>query len=335
MMSGSLQQACVYFTNPITIETAMGEAASYELRVIELRHLLHVMDQNVQGGYFPEATLSVTENAQQYEQIVGESIESLAQQAEDAVASATDTQSQKAWQHQILILGAIQAELHEPGLKVTSMTIEGKMNSIRELADRSLLVSSVEWAPASQDANGSIEAQPAWVDPNTWLPSQGNIYVHPWGGGSTDRYVTQWMKWTNVSGFASNSAYEHDFFLNNYDGKTYFSRTQNPDGIPIVVSWGSNLPRAYLGTRLSDPSQEVAYVIGCADGDAIQSGTWYWSQIRVAKGNADTDSAKLFGQLGHRFPSWCYTTWCVFADQTEIILGAWVISIPGDRTWTR
>jgi hypothetical protein len=147
------------------------------------------------------------------------------------------------------------------------------------------------------------------------------------------------MIWTDVSGFGSNSTYEHDFYLNNYDHKTYLSRAQWPNGIPRVIYWGSNLPRAYLDTRLGDPKEEVAYVVGCADGHTIQPNTWYWSQIRTSRGDADTDRAKLFGQLGHRWPDNCYSTWCVFADQTEAVVGSWnnpwAIFVPIDLWWSR
>lgn len=178
-----------------------------------------------------------------------------------------------------------------------------------------------------------------WTDPNTWLPKRGGTIVRPSNSRDTERYVHQAIIWTDVSGFGSNSTYEHDFYLYNYDGKTYLSRAQWPNGIPKVTYWGSNLPRAYLDTRFSDPAEEVAYVIGCADGDAIQANTWYWSQIRTKPGDASVDKAKLFGQVGHRSPSRCYSTWCVFADQTEPIVGSWsnpwAISVPVDLWWSR
>ncbi len=185
-MRNAPQQAHVYFVRPVQAEKALAEAASYQSQVVELRYSIHAIDQDVQGGYFLQPDLSPQENVRQYEQTCGESIASVVQQVEDAIATTTAAQAQSPWQHQLAILTRVQAQLRESGVKVTSMIVEGD-----------------------------------------------------------------------------------------------------------------------------------------------------WSNIVAAKGDADTDTAKLFAQLGHRTPSSCYSTWCVFADQTEVILNAWVISIPGDRAWSR
>lgn len=333
------QQALVHFIEPITVEKALEEATHYGLQVLMLQHSILVMEQDIQGGYFPEPTMSAKEHAQRYKQILTESL-SLLILIDDAKETLAyeDKQMQDAWQRHITALELAQAHLEQHGLGIVSMVIQGEADSIDKLAIDSSLLKGVEFIP-STEVEPHNQQQIMWVDPNTWLPNRGRTIVRPGNSQDTERYVHQTMIWTNVSGFGSNSTYEHDFFLNNYDGKTYLSRAQGANGIPTVTYWGSNLPRAYLDTRFGDPAGEVAYVIGCADGDAIQANTWYWSQIRTAKGDANTDKAKLFGQLGHRLPSWCYTTWCVFPDQTEPIVGSWsnpwAISVPVDLWWTR
>lgn len=259
--------------------------------------------------------------------------------AKEAYIYETDTQIKVAWQRHILVLESALALWRGEGLRVVSMVVQGEPKAINELASGIDGIVRIEIAPQHRDSEALNRSQILWVSPNTWLPNRGRTIVRPGNSQDTERYVHQTMIWTDVSGFGSNSAYEHDFFLYNYDGRTYLSREQLPNGIPKVNYWGSNLPRAYLDTRLFDPAEEIAYVVGCADGDAIQANTWYWSQIRTKPGDANTDKAKLFGQLGHRNPSWCYSTWCVFADQTEPIVGSWsnpwAISVPVDLWWTR
>jgi hypothetical protein len=332
------QQAVVYFAEPIAVEIALKEAAHYGLRVLMLQHSIPIMEQEIQGGYYPEPTISPEEHAKRYEHILTESMSLLVEDAKELLAYEGDKLLQDALQRHIAALELAQVHLQEYGLRIVSMVIQGEADSIGEFATDSSLDKEVELVPFPE-VESFKQDQATWVNPSTWLPNRGRTIVRPGNSQDTERYVHQTMIWTDVSGFGPNSTYEHDFFLNNYDGKTYLSRAQGLNGIPTVIYWGSNLPRAYLDTRFSDPAEEVAYVIGCADGDAIQANTWYWSQIRTAKGDANTDKAKLFGQLGHRSPSWCYTTWCVFADQTEPIVGSWsnpwAISVPVDLRWTR
>lgn len=336
--AGSSQQALVYLIEPITVEKAIEEATYYGLQVLMLQHSILIMEQDIQGGYFPEPSVSAREHAQRYEQILSESLSHLLDDAKEALAYEEDKQAQNAWQRHITALESARSHLKEHGLKIVSIVIQGEADSIEKFTTDSSLVKGVELIPAT-DVDSPAQQQITWVNPNTWLPNRGRTIVRPANSQDTERYVHQTMIWTDVSGFGTNSTYEHDFFLYNYDGKTYLSRGQSLNGIPQVNYWGSNLPRAYLDTRFGDPAGEVAYVIGCADGDAIQLNTWYWSQIRTAKGDSNTDLAKLFGQLGYRSPSGCYTTWCVFASQTEPVVGSWstpwAISVPADHWWSR
>lgn len=175
-------------------------------------------------------------------------------------------------------------------------------------------------------------------DANTWVPRRGSSYTGPsYPGG---RFVSQYIWWDNVSGFDSISTYEHDFFLNNYDGKTYLDASQNWLGMPNIIYAATNLPRPYLDSRAMDPAGEKAYVIGCSDADSIQANTGYWysTYIRTANGNTNIDKAKLQAQLAYRNPSWCYgNTWCVPESLVTVnLVPAWHMSnIPCLYYWQR
>jgi hypothetical protein len=187
--------------------------------------------------------------------------------------------------------------------------------------------------------NTNVELQINGIDPTKWVPAQGTSYIHPSSAGG--RYVQQnmyWNSWWNVSGFGINSTYEHDFFLYNYDNRTYLSSNQAANGIPTVSYWTSNLPRPYLDTRFGDPSGEKAYTIGSANGLDIWPFNQYWYYIRTPNGNTSVDTGKINAQLGYRNPSWCYTTWCSFQDPNTPIyrlILAWNISAPGTKNWNR
>jgi hypothetical protein len=96
----------------------------------------------------------------------------------------------------------------------------------------------------------------------------------------------------------------------------------------------SNLPKAYVDTAVSDPAGEQTHTIGSANAQELVANQLYWTSMRKRVGNASTDRGKIQGQRGHRFPAWCYTTWCVFPDKTLDIIRAWLYPIPATRNWS-
>lgn len=174
----------------------------------------------------------------------------------------------------------------------------------------------------------------------TWVPRSGYIQVQP-SRNAGQRYVQQGIFWDNVSSFPANSTYEADFFLNNSSGSslgpgTYLDRSQTSvTAMPNVVYAASDFPRAYLDTRFSDGSIEIAYTIGCADGRALRSGYEYITYIRTRNGDASRDNAKASAQLGQRIPSWNYSTWGSFAVAAQTIVPAWSMAIPSAISWNR
>lgn len=225
-------------------------------------------------------------------------------------------------------------------VKIESIVVTGnreKLSNLPEIKEIKIISKKVNSNP--QNVTSPNGPQITAVDSTKWVPAQGSSYLYPSVIGG--RYVQQnmyWNSWWNVSGFGTSSTYEHDFFLNNYDNRTYLSSSQTIDGIPIVNYWSSNLPRPYLDTRIGDPSSEKAYTIGSADAFYIWPFQQYWYYIRTSNGNASTDNGKINSQLGYRNPNWCYTTWCSYPDPNTPIyrlVSAWNIPAPGTYYWQR
>lgn len=167
-----------------------------------------------------------------------------------------------------------------------------------------------------------------YLDPGKWVPSSGTSIVTADSYGQ--RYIRQTMYWNGVSrlqGFAvDDRTYEHETVFNNYDGKSYAG---GYDGY-----WASNLPSAYLDTQFADGSSELNYTVGSAYARGIQAYTTFYYRIDIKNGNSTSDTAKVQGQLGERNPDWCYSTWCIYALQTEKLIPAWEQTIPGTKSWT-
>lgn len=175
----------------------------------------------------------------------------------------------------------------------------------------------------------------------TLIPNSGTSYFYPSAYGG--RYTQQNMKWNSIN-FSTEQTYEHDIFLYNYDRKTYLdgSSTAYPGCYPNATYAATSWPAAsqpYLDTRLSEnlvscEIDELAYTIGAAQASALQANVDYYTYIRTADGNDSSDKFKLQGQIGHRTPSNCFTTWCSFGDQSYNIIRAWSTNVPGTQSWT-
>jgi len=169
--------------------------------------------------------------------------------------------------------------------------------------------------------NKSVSVAVAVLPLYTLVPNSGTSYFYPSSSGG--RYTQQNMKWNSIN-FSTEQTYEHDIFLYNYDRKTYLdgSSTAYPGCYPnatyAATSWPA-VSKPYLDTRLSEnlvscEVDELAYTIGAAQASALQANVDYYTYIRTANGNDTADKFKLQGQVGHRTPSNCYTTWCSFGD---------------------
>lgn len=320
----------------IVLQETGGELVAYN-------HIAKLGDEVISGGYFvqsknPNGILEDYKNSH-----LG-FLKDLAS-AKDREVESLDSIAKEAFDHHLAL---IETELAKQDpfqdVKIESIIVKGDENVKDQLISTSevakiQIISQVGENPISHGQKGTGGPKTAGVDPTKWVPAQGTSYIYPSNAGG--RYVQQnmyWNSWWNVSGFGANSTYEHDSFLNNYDGKTYLSASQAIDGIPIVNYWSSNLPRPYLDTRIGDPSGEKAYTIGSADAFYIWPYQQYWYYVRTSNGNTSTDNGKIDGQLGYRYPSWCYTTWCSYGDSStpiQRIVPSWRLLAPGTYNWSR
>lgn len=162
-----------------------------------------------------------------------------------------------------------------------------------------------------------------------WVPEAGYAYIGQYSNAGYsfdgDRYSYNLMWWNDVSDFKSGSSwwgtdgYEQKVLLYNYDGKTYMKNSADLYGTPSLTYAASNLPDAYVDTRLDDSSGEVSYTIGSGRGDFIVANTpyWYWTLFFTDPGNDTVDKFKVQAHLVTEYYSTCYYTWgtyCMFGD---------------------
>lgn len=137
---------------------------------------------------------------------------------------------------------------------------------------------------------------------NSWIPYAGTTHV-------SQTFASNTFKFNNVSEFEWNKTYEHETQIYNTNYADY------------AGSRNSNLPRAYKDTQFLDDIDN--FTIGSADASQLIAGRNYFTYMDLTPWSESTWTIKIKGQIWHRFPSFCYSTWCIIADATSPTLISW------------
>jgi hypothetical protein len=208
---------------------------------------------------------------------------------------------------------------------ITVVHLSGNLENIENFANK---FSGSEVKIIETSANENEEIISNKTNDDEWLPSEGYITCTDVPDEPEERYVFNSFKWNYFPAFEAEDTYEHDFFLNSYnDGEypdTYLSEAATILGRPAATYAVSTLPIPYLDTRLDDaPDAETAYTLGCAKAISIHNDKLYYNYIQIDNGSDDIDHFKLQGQLGHRVPLGCISTFCSFSTEITTIVPAW------------
>ncbi len=127
----------------------------------------------------------------------------------------------------------------------------------------------------------------------------------PYGGSSK---VTQWLTlqtfaFNNTSDFTYTRTYEHETQIYDRNFADY------------AGYWATNMPYGYKDTQYGDSIDN--FTVGCARAERLSAFTTYWTYMSLSPQSSPTALCRIKGQIGHRYPSWCYSTWCIFPDATS------------------
>ncbi len=173
--------------------------------------------------------------------------------------------------------------------------------------------------------------QSSWIDffiPKAYAGSFYYIIEEEWAPRSGASKTTRYMAYNSfyfpdASGFDSFGGiftYEHETQVYNKNFADYDNY------------WSSNLPSAYYDTPFLDTLDN--FTIGSSQASSISDNTQYWTYMALTPGTASTAGVIIKGQLGHRYPSWCYNTWCIYADMTTGWLTDYNAPINTQQSWT-
>jgi len=313
----NLSNVQVYFAKDKSIKDLLKGAGEHKLQVVSLKSSFGVDEMTFTDFYLlPSKKINERKIERDYKKSREGFLLDTIENMKDLKSQKKGNAVEEITENTLNSFQRLQKEIRRENIKIKSAVVYGNIQNVKTAREKMGIVKIEKIGQAIQsdeaDDFGSNQIKAGIPNANTWVPKRGSSYTGPSFPGG--RFVSQYIWWDNVSGFNSTSTYEHDFFLNNYDGKTYLDASQSWSGMPNIIYAATNLPRPYLDSRAMDPVGEKAYVIGCSDADSIQANTgyWYFTYIRTANGNINTDKAKLQAQLAYRSPSWCYgNTWCV------------------------
>lgn len=162
-------------------------------------------------------------------------------------------------------------------------------------------VKSVSPVPAKTSGEMTeTDAQPLFMlvsnSHEAWAPYYGTAKV-------TQGFTMQTFYFNNVGSFGSTSTYEHETQVYNKSFADYDNY------------WSSNLPSAYYDTPFADTLDN--FTIGTSRAASLQNYTQYFTYMALRRGSASSATVRIKGQKGYRSPSWCYSTWCIFAQATS------------------
>ena len=165
-----------------------------------------------------------------------------------------------------------------------------------------------------------------------WVPRQGTAYMQNLSSGY--RNLQEYFIWWSASQL---SALQGSNVTLEVEAHVYCVYTCWTNGIRNPnyrgTAWQTNMPYGYLDTQFADDPNYPNLTVGSADTRGMVAGAWYYTWIQAYPGNSSTGSGSTSYQIGHRNPSWCYSTWCIYPDDTVYVIPNWVQALPSTRSW--
>lgn len=170
---------------------------------------------------------------------------------------------------------------------------------------------------------------------SNWVPRNGLSVMTNNYNGTTYRRLYQNMWWGTAAQLSalqgSNVTLEVESHVNCLAGPCWASTPRYP---PYKgTAWDTNMPAGYLDTQADDDPRLPNLTVGSSDTRGMVAQHTYWTWILAIPRDATSGTGSTVYQIGHRSPSWCSSTWCIFPDDTVFVIPNWQVPLPGSRGW--
>ena len=338
--------ADIIFKTPTTIQNVFSLARQSGLKVTTLESDYKVGSE-WHHDFLP--TNSSTENAVEVEKRYQENRAGFLQDFIDNKQTLSKSE-QKEYASTINNMKATLADKSYKTINISKATATGTPVSINQITlNKNVLIEAITDLSNPFKIKTIVPKITNQIQTNTssqtWYPNSGKSVTGKYKDSKTLRYVEQHMKWNKIK-FQSNETYEHEFMLDNSDGKTYLNSQSTPYPLcfPVYVYAETNWPaksKPYIDTRLKDnllgcEDYELEYSMGVAQANQLSANKDYYTYYRAKKGNANSDWFKVQAQLGYRLPPTCYSVWCSFGrNNGHQLLQKFNPTVPGTKSWSQ
>lgn len=265
----------------------------------ELLSVINDVEYNIEELYFEHGDIQGGYTIEQDESLDG-AFRRLQESHLNFLSTAISDESQEVTKYnEKLLKDLLRSEkiTKDSKFKVSGVTITTNDDNYDTLLNP--LVSEVHIKSKETGVTPVVSALSSYyVAARLWYPTRGTAKVD-----KTIAYNTFYFN--DASGFD----YFNGILTYEHETQVYDKNFSDYGGY-----WSSNLPNAYKDTPFLDSIDN--FTIGSSKASSIVANTKYYTSMSLKSGSASSASVRIKGQLGHRSPSSCYSTWCIYADMT-------------------
>lgn len=187
-------------------------------------------------------------------------------------------------------------------LNITAVSFRASPEELPEIGYGSIVDSGLVVLPLDRPLEDEEIDSKDTKDPATTSSRHESWAAYTGWSAVTQSYSYQTFKFDNLIAYIDISTYEHETQIYDKNFADY------------AGYWASNLPCPYKDTPFLDNIDN--FTVGSAYADALVANYNYWTYMSLRPQSSKTALCKIRGQIGYRFPSWCYSTWCIYALAT-------------------
>lgn len=306
--SESTQQIKAVFSVPLSVSEFVVASKQYSVKLVEF----HYTQGDIQGGYTIQPGENINDSVKNFLNAHHVFLTTAINKTEKDISEAIDITNQQRLSvlHNQLI--SAQLQINGWGLKIDTITTNNRQSFAG--LEKAGLIKSI-----TSTRQNVMESRENFGSEGIGIMSLTHEPWAPYGGTSDVQrtYTYQTFYFNNVSNYGSADTYEHE------------TQVYNKNFADYAGYWSSNMPSAYYDTPFSDSIDN--FTIGTFTGSSLRVYTQYYAYMSLRAGSASTATVRIKGQKGHRYPSWCYSTWCVFADATTGSMATF--TAPAGMSW--
>ena len=305
------------FNAPMSLSDLANSVKSHGVKITEL----YYTQGDIQGGYTVQPGEAIDDTMNNFRSAHDAFLTTVISNTEKDINENTDiktAQRLSILRNQLIFA---RSQTNKEGLKVDSIETNNEQ-SLDGLKKAGFINSVSPKEAISNKIGAKLQNFLSYGVTKLINVAKASYWHEPWapyaGGSDVQRtYTLQTFYFNNVSNFGSIDTYEHE------------TQVYNKNFADYAGYRSSNMPSIYYDTPFLDSIDN--FTIGTFTASSLKAYTQYYTYMSLRAGSASTATVRIKGQKGHRNPSWCYSTWCVWPDATTLSMATF--TAPAGMSW--